>query len=89
MLKAHTYFQICQNNSGPFCKCCFSQSDMGKNACKICKADFTQMFDLLLSTSIFCYATRTFARLEIICITLICEEVHVTRNSFTIKIKIV
>jgi len=28
MLKAHTYFQICQNNSGPFCKCCFAQSDM-------------------------------------------------------------
>ena len=28
MLKAHTYFQIYQNNSGPFCKCCFSQSDM-------------------------------------------------------------
>ena len=28
MLKAHTYFQICQNNSGPFRKCCFAQSDM-------------------------------------------------------------
>jgi len=28
MLKAHTFFQICQNNSGPFCKCCFAQSDM-------------------------------------------------------------
>ena len=28
MLKAHTYFQICQNNSGPICKCCFAQSDM-------------------------------------------------------------
>ena len=28
MLKAHTYFQICQNNSGQFCKRCFAQSDM-------------------------------------------------------------
>jgi len=28
MLKAHTYFQICQNTSGPFCKCWFAQSDM-------------------------------------------------------------
>jgi len=28
MLKAHTYFQICQNNSGPFCKCCFALWDM-------------------------------------------------------------
>jgi len=28
MLKAHTYFQICQNDSGPFCKCCSAQLDM-------------------------------------------------------------
>jgi len=28
MLKAHTYFQIYQNNSGPCCKHCFAQSDM-------------------------------------------------------------
>jgi len=28
ILKARTYFQICQNNSGPYCKCCFAQSDM-------------------------------------------------------------
>jgi len=28
MLKAHTYFQIFKNNSGPRCKRCFAQSDM-------------------------------------------------------------
>ena len=28
MLKARTYFQIYQNNSSLFCKCCFAQSDM-------------------------------------------------------------
>jgi len=28
MLKAHTYFQIFKNNSGPHCKRCFAQSDM-------------------------------------------------------------
>jgi len=30
MLKAHTHFQICQNNSGQFSKRCFGQSDMLK-----------------------------------------------------------
>ena len=44
-----------------------------KNTCKTFKSDFTWTFDLLLPMSIFCYATRTFARLEIICITLIYE----------------
>ena len=28
MLEVHTYFQICQNNSGQFSKRCFAQSDM-------------------------------------------------------------
>jgi len=28
MWKAHTYFQVFNNNSGPFCKCCFAQWDM-------------------------------------------------------------
>ena len=28
MLKAHTFFQICHCNSGPFWQCCFAQSDM-------------------------------------------------------------
>jgi len=27
---------------------------VGKNTCKTCKPDFTQTFDLLLTTSIFC-----------------------------------
>jgi len=30
MLKTHNHFQICQNNSGPFSKCCFAQSDMSE-----------------------------------------------------------
>jgi len=41
MLKAHTYFQIFKNNSGPFCKCSFAQWDMLENTCKTCKPDFT------------------------------------------------
>jgi len=42
MLKEHTFFQICQCNSGPFCKCCFAHSDMlEKNTLKTCKPDFT------------------------------------------------
>jgi len=28
MLEAHTYFQIFQNNSGPFRRCCFAQTGM-------------------------------------------------------------
>jgi len=28
MLKAHTYFQICQNNSSPLCKYSFAQLEM-------------------------------------------------------------
>jgi len=28
MLKANIYFQICQNNSDPFCRCCFAHPDM-------------------------------------------------------------
>jgi len=80
MLKAHTYFHICQSDSGPFCKRWITWGlsflpigRVGKNTCKTCKPDFTQTFDLLLQTSIFCYAARTFARLEVICISWIYE----------------
>ena len=73
MLKAHTFFQVCQCNSCPFCKCCFAQSDMlekilAKLVSRILRKRLTCFNDVD-----FLYANRTFARLEIICTTLIYE----------------
>jgi len=81
MLKAHTSFQICQNNTALLQKLNTITltfllighiAKNGKNTCKACKPEFMRTLDLLLPTSIFC-ATRTFARLEIICTSWIYE----------------
>jgi len=53
MLKAHTYFQICQINSGPFCKCCFALSDMERILAKFVRR--------ILRKRLTCFYQRQFS----------------------------
>ena len=70
MLKPHTFFKSVKIILVRFANAVLPNRTCLKKTCETCKPDLTQTFDLLLPTSIFCYAARTFARLEIICITL-------------------
>ena len=51
MLKAHTYFQIGQNNSGPFCRCGFAQSDRLENM-------LAKLVSLILRKRLTCFYQR-------------------------------
>ena len=54
MLKAHTYFQICQNNSGRFCRRCFARSDMLQNI-------FAKLVSRILRKRLTCFWQRRFS----------------------------
>jgi len=54
MLKAHTYFQICQYNSGPFCKYCFAQSD-------VLEKILTKLVSRILRKRLTCFYQRRFS----------------------------
>jgi len=54
MLKAHTYFQICQNNSGSFCKCWFATSD-------ILEKILAKLVSQILRKRLTCFYQRRFS----------------------------